>query len=102
MAFEKLKARWQVTSLFQVILIMLAFSLAGMSIVHFRRPVFRLLHLTAETSMWIKVPAYILFVVPLYQVLLMFYGTVLGQFRFFWEKEKKMGRWIARQFRKSS
>jgi hypothetical protein len=24
------------------------------------------------------------------------YGTVLGQFRFFWEKERKMAQWFAR------
>jgi len=38
----------------------------------------------------VKVPVCIL----IYQVFLMAWGTVAGEFRFFWEKEKKLGRWI--------
>lgn len=30
------------------------------------------------------------FVMPAYQVLLLVYGALLGQFYFFWEKEKKL------------
>jgi hypothetical protein len=37
-------------------------------------------------------------IVPVYQVLLLGYGTILGQFRFFWAKEKKMAGWLARPF----
>jgi hypothetical protein len=50
--------------------------------------------------MWIKTIAYILFVFPAYQVLLLTYGFILGQFSFFWEKEKKMARWVVSKFKK--
>jgi hypothetical protein len=33
---------------------------------------------------------YLLLVLPLYQILLLAYGFIFGQFRFFWEKEKQL------------
>jgi hypothetical protein len=38
----------------------------------------------------------VLFLFPTYQVLLLLYGGLLGQFGFFWAKEKKMLRAIRR------
>ena len=95
---EKLKKRWGVDSTWSVIAIFLTFSLAGMAITRCRPPIFHLLHFTQQTSLWIKVPTYIILIVPLYQFFLILFGSALGEFRFFWEKEKKMGRWIARRF----
>jgi hypothetical protein len=51
--------------------------------------------------MWVKVPTYLLLVFPTYQISLMIYGSLLGQFRFFWAKEKAMMRGMTRPFRKS-
>ena len=31
-----------------------------------------------------------LLVLPLYQIMLLIYGAIFGQFRFFWEKEKQL------------
>jgi hypothetical protein len=33
---------------------------------------------------------YLLVIFPLYQVLLLVYGALFGQFRFFWKKEKQL------------
>jgi hypothetical protein len=43
---------------------------------------------------------YILLVFPLYQILLMVYGTLLGQFTFFWKWEKKILTSIASLFKR--
>lgn len=55
-----------------------------------RKPIFQWCGITSETPIWITAPLYIVTVLPAYQVLLICYGTLLGQFRFFWNMEKKM------------
>ena len=86
MPLEKLKQRWGVSSTWQVVAILLVFSLAGSSILWIRQPLYHLLHIPADASLWIRIPVTIL----VYQVLLLAWGTVFGHFRFFWAKEKKL------------
>jgi len=95
--FSKLQQRWGLHSFWQVFLVMVVFSLAGMSILPTRQWVFHLLHFDGQTPVWLKTIVWLLVVFPAYQVFLLVYGTLLGQFRFFWEKEKKMARWILRR-----
>ncbi len=91
---QKLKKKWNIESNRDFILIMIVFSLAGMSIGFFRRPVFHWLGITAHTPLWIKILAYIPLIPPIYQINLLFYGFLFGQFDFFWEKEKRLGRFL--------
>jgi hypothetical protein len=39
---------------------------------------------------WIFIPLKILLIFPVYQILILIIGTIFGQFKFFWEFEKKM------------
>ncbi len=94
---QRLKKKWGIESNLQIILIMVVFSLAGMAITQCRRPVFHAFGLTEQTPIWIKTIVYILCVFPMYQFFLLVFGTLLGQFRFFWEKEKKMVQWLGRK-----
>ena len=94
--------KWGVSSLWNFWAIMISFSLAGSSILFVKKLFFPLFHITESTPLWIKIPAYILIMIPSYQVLLLFFGTLLGQFRFFWEKEKKFARLLARPFVRKS
>ncbi len=71
---------------------MIAFALAGSSVVVIRKAYFNLLGFDEFTPFWIKTVAYLLFIFPAYQILLLGYGTLLGQFRFFWDKGKAMFR----------
>ncbi len=96
----RLQEKWGLESLFQVIAVLVVFSLAGSSVVFLRKTFFGFLGFDEHTSMWVKTITYILFVFPAYQLLLLTYGFLLGQFNFFWEKEKKMGKWIAEKFRR--
>jgi len=41
---------------------------------------------------------YLLLVLPLYQIILLIYGFIFGQFNFFWEKEKQIFRRIKKLF----
>lgn len=97
---QRLKAKWGIESNFSFWMIILTFSLAGSSIGFVRHIVWNLFGFTKETSMWIKVPAYLAMIFPTYQVSLMIFGTLLGQFKFFWAKEKAMLRFFAKPFRK--
>ncbi len=86
----KLKQKWKLKNTWQVVAILLTFSLAGSSVVFFREYLFQILGFGSTTSNWTKVIAYLIFVLPLYQALLLLYGYILGQFSFFWEKDKKI------------
>ncbi len=88
--FERLKNKWQITSNAQLLAVLLTFTLAGSSVVWVRKFVFQLLGYTEATPMWIKTVTYLLLLFPSYQLLLLIYGTLLGQFRFFWNKEKAL------------
>ena len=87
--------KWGISSVWQCILICVVFSLAGMMIVHERSPLFHLVGITKETPLWIKVCVYIPLVFPMYQLNLLIFGFLLGQFPFFWEKEKRLVRFLA-------
>ena len=97
---NRLKDKWDISSTGQIVVICIVFSLAGLSISLVRPLVWTLFGFTKETSLWIRVPTYIVFIFPTYQVMLMVFGTLLGQFRFFWAKEKAMLKFFARPFRR--
>lgn len=96
---EKLKEKWALKSIFQVVMVIIVFSITGMTVVFTRHIIFHWLGFDDTTPLWIKTVAYLLLIFPQYQILILVYGTLLGQFSFFWEKEKKLGRAIARPFR---
>lgn len=89
---QRLQEKWKVRSVLQVCLILLTFTLTGTTVVLLRKTLFDVLGFTAETSFWLKTLAYLLFIFPAYQCLILVYGALLGQFAFFWEKEKKVGK----------
>jgi hypothetical protein len=97
---EKLKLKWGFNSYWQVLLVCLVFALAGSSILWVKQPIFDLFGYGPEDKAGKKVFVYLIFVFPLYQAFLLIYGFLLGQFKFFWEKEKKLAALIARPFKK--
>lgn len=98
--FEKLQLKWGVESLFQVFLILLTFTLTGSTVVFLKNNLYNALGFTKDTTWWVRTGTYLIFVFPTYQVLILVYGSLLGQFNFFWEKEKKLGRAILKLFKK--
>ena len=88
---EKLKKRWGLTSNFQVIAIIIAFSINGSFAVWIAKPAMKFIGLNVETvNPWIFWPIRILLVFFIYQLTLPIVGFFLGQFKFFWNFEKKM------------
>lgn len=87
---KKLKRKWNIKNNFQLVLILLIFSVTGSASLYVRKYIFLWLEISSDTSLWVKVPLYILIVFPSYQILLLIIGGLLGQFRFAWAFEKKM------------
>jgi len=88
---EKLKERWGISSNFQVVVIFVVFAVTGSSAAKLAAPLTAVLGLDPQSiSPWIYWPVRILLIFPIYQVLLVVFGWLFGQFEFFWNFEKKM------------
>ncbi|MBL7812725.1 MAG: prolipoprotein diacylglyceryl transferase [Bacteroidetes bacterium] len=82
----RLQQRWNAKSAGQVVLILLVFALTGTSVVILRRLLKA--HFDFAGTQWFTYTYYWL-VLPFYNLLLLCYGFLFGQFRFFWEFEKR-------------
>lgn len=88
---NKLENKWIVNQRWELIRIFLIFALTGSSSVFVGRPFIKLLGVSKD-NLHISV-YYALFIVislVFYQILLLFWGWILGQFDFFLRFEKKM------------
>jgi hypothetical protein len=97
--FFKLRERWGVTTLWQFILIMLVFACTGFSILIVKSWIFTALGISSDISVWWRIMLFILVTLPTYHVLLLFYGFVFGQFRFFLAFEKRFYSRLSALFR---
>ncbi|WP_264558179.1 DUF6787 family protein [Flavobacterium sp. N2270] len=88
---NKLKERWNITSNWQLTKILIVFAITGFSSLQLAKPFLNLIGIpeTFEPH-WLYRVLRLLLIFPIYQVLLVFVGFVFGEFKFFWEFEKKM------------
>ena len=84
----KLQQRWRVGSAFQVIIILVVFACTGFTILFLKGPLFNWLFNGSPVPLWASIIYYIL-ILPVYNLFLLLYGFVFGQFRFFWDFEKR-------------
>ena len=88
---NRLKEKWGITSNYQIIIILLVFSITGSIAVIVAKPALNLVGLDKEAvSPWLFWPIRILIIFPIYQILIVIIGALFGQFKFFWAFEKKM------------
>ena len=88
---KKLKERWNIDNNWQIVIIFIVFAITGSTAAYLSKPVTAVLGISKETmSLWIYWPLRILLLFPIYQVMLVIIGALFGQFKFFWEFEKKM------------
>jgi Na+-driven multidrug efflux pump len=85
---EKLKQRWKLGSAFQVIMVLVVFACTGFTVLFIKKPVLHFLA-GAQGDSTLASVLYYLLILPLYNVILLGYGFLFGQFRFFWEFEKR-------------
>jgi hypothetical protein len=92
---EKLKERWGITSNIQIILILIVFAINGSFAAWVANPVTAFLGISKTvTSGFIYWPLRIILIFPIYQLTLPIVGFLFGQFKFFWNFEKKFLRRI--------
>lgn len=96
----KLKKKWNITSTKDFILIMIVFSLSGMAIGFERKIVFHFFGIDNQ-PLWVKTLVYIPMIVPIYQINLLVFGFLLGKFKFFLEKEKRLVNFLFKRIRPS-
>jgi hypothetical protein len=85
------KERWKIKSNWQVFVIIVVFAITGSSAAYLSKPILSLFGIVkGNVSNWLYYPLYILLIFPVYQVLLVSFGFIFGQFTFFWAFEKKM------------
>lgn len=91
---ERLQKKWQLKSIYQTVMVLIVFALTGSTVLFLKPFIFEWIGLD-YLSMPVKILMYIVLVMPLYQILILIYGFLLGQFAFFlrWEKQflKRMG-----------
>ncbi len=88
---DRLQARWKLKSGWQVLIVLVVFACTGFTVLFLKKPIFKLIHASDEYYTLLTIGYYIL-ILPIYNVILLCYGFIFGQFPFFWEFEKRMFR----------
>jgi len=94
---NKLQERWGVSAS-QVFIILIVFACTGFTVMFLKKPIVAFFVGDGEKSVLFSVIYYIL-ILPVYNIILLCYGTIFGQFNFFWNFERRMFR---RMFGKKS
>lgn len=88
---NKLKKRWGINSNFQLFIILVVFALTGSSAAKLAGPLLTFFEIhEGNIHAFFYWTLRILLIFPIYQVLLVAFGWIFGQFEFFWNFEKKM------------
>ncbi len=83
----RLEKRWNVSTV-RVFIILLVFACTGFTVLFIKQPILAYFGPPESRSIWLSVLYYVL-IFPLYNLILLFYGAIFGQFRFFWGFEKR-------------
>src|SRR4051812_24395970 len=97
---SRLQHRWGVNSAWQVLVILVVFACTGITAMKIKGPIFNWLGIEADSPGWLKTIVYIFTVLPAYQIFLLTYGFIFGQFTFFWNFEKRLFGRIGKLFGK--
>lgn len=88
---KKLKERWGIQNNFSIIIIILVFAINGSLSARISVALMQLVGIHKSTTAWyLYYPLLIVLVLPLYPFLLMIFGWLFGQSRFFFPFAKKM------------
>lgn len=89
--FKKLEKKWILDYKWEMIRVFMVFAFTGSSSLVIGKPIIKYIGITKENLnpmlYWVL---YIIIGLIFYQILLVTFGWLFGQFKFFWEFEKKM------------
>ena len=86
---KKLKEKWGIKSNFQLVIILIVFAITGSASAAISGPTIDFLFGDTEMSGFLKFILQLVVIMPIYQVLLLFFGFVFFQFNFFFKFVKK-------------
>ena len=86
---KKLKERWGITSNFQILIIFIVFGITGSVSAYISGPLTNIIIGESELHWLIKLLIRIIVLTPIYQVLLLFFGYIFFQYKFFYNFVKK-------------
>lgn len=98
---NSVKTKYNIASDKDFAMIFTVFSLSGLFVSFSRRTIFHSVGLD-HTTIFIQIIATLILMIPLYQLSTLFLGFLFGNFEFFWERQKSMGRVLKRVFVRSS
>ena len=87
---QKLQNRWGVSAA-RVFIILIVFALTGTTVLFIKTPILNII-IGEGQKHWMHSAIYFALILPIYNILLLVYGAIFGQFKFFWEFEKKFFR----------
>ncbi|MBK6564785.1 MAG: hypothetical protein IPL63_16295 [Saprospiraceae bacterium] len=85
---ERLKNRWKLKNMTQVFMVLLVFALTGTTVLMIKKPILDWVAPDGQRPLWFSITYFVL-ILPVYNLLLLMYGFLLGQFTFFWDFEKR-------------
>jgi len=89
--FKKLENKWILQYKWEMIRVFIVFAITGSTAAYIGKPILEILKITKENlNPFIYWLLFIIIGLIFYQILLVSFGWLFGQFKFFWEFEKKM------------
>ena len=89
--FKKLEKKWALDHRWEIIRVFIVFAITGSSSVFVGRPIMKFIGITKENlNLILYWFLFIIIGLLFYQILLVTFGWLFGQHKFFWEFEKKM------------
>ena len=86
---KKLKERWGITSNFQILIIFIVFGITGSVSAYISGPLTNIIIGESDFHWLIKLLIRIIVLTPIYQVLLLLFGYIFFQYKFFYNFVKK-------------
>jgi hypothetical protein len=95
---QKLEQRYGIKGWWQISIIFIVFAVTGSSSMILGRYILSSMGITEDTEWYIRIPLKIFLVFFVYQFLLIIFGTIAGQFKFFWNMELRILNFVLKPF----
>lgn len=86
---DRLQHKWNLKNAWQVVVVLIVFACTGLTIMYIKKPIQAWLAVSDDYATLFTVMYYV-FILPIYNIVLLIYGFLFGQFSFFWSFEKRM------------
>ncbi|WP_109829490.1 DUF6787 family protein [Reichenbachiella versicolor] len=86
---KKLQSKWKLESMTDLVIVLIVFASTGFTVMFLKGELLGLISKEVADSTLYSVLYYI-FILPIYNLILLFYGLIFGKFKFFWEFELRM------------